>query len=153
MIWGSCRCVLSSYPRGDPVISWSPLHHTPVSEMKTMHNVRPVDVIAFTNLHPRKPLPFSLYPRGEHMLANLHTHTHSCARCGWVTGSGINVIPCWWLKSVDNRDVSKGDQSRLAQDTAGGLFGLPVINTGCYLGVGTLTSPRWGNTGSAISME
>lgn len=50
--------------------------------------------------------------------------THVRARCSWVTGSGINVIPCWWLKSVGNRDVSKGDQSRLAQDTAGGLFGL-----------------------------
>lgn len=96
---------------------------------------------------------FSLPPKRIHMLATLHTHTHVRAWCSWVTGSGINVIPCWWLKSVDNRDVSKGDQSRLAQDTAGGLVGFTVINTGCYLGVGTLTSPHWGNTGSPISME
>lgn len=55
--------------------------------------------------------------------------------------------------SVDNRDFSKGDQSRLAQDTAGGLVVLPVINTGCYVGARMLMSPHWGNTGSAISME
>lgn len=112
-----------------------------------------VNVIAFANLHPRNLVHSPFSPAATHTLTELHKHARVCARCGWVTGSGINVIPCWWLKSVDNGDVSKGDQSRLAQDTAGGLLGLPVINTGCYLGAGTLASPHWGNTGSAISME
>lgn len=51
---------------------------------------------------------------------------------------------------MDNRDFSKGDQSRLAQDTAGGLV---VINTGCLAGAGALMSRHRGNTGSAISIE
>lgn len=54
---------------------------------------------------------------------------------------------------MDNRDFSEGDQSRLAQDTAGGLVALPVINTGCLTGAGTLMSRHRGDTGSAISME
>lgn len=64
----------------------------------------------------------------------------------------MDVVP-GWLESADNWDVSKGDQCRLAQDTPGGLVGLPVINTSYYQGAGKLTSPHWGSAGSAISME
>lgn len=147
-----CLIFLSLQGPGDLRVCDLPLLCAGVSEMKTMHNVSLVNVIPFANPHP---YDLSCSPKGIHCSELTHTcaHTHTCARCSWVTGTGIKVIPCWWLKSVDNRDVSKGDQSRLAQDTARGLVGLPVINTGCYLGAGSLTSPHWGNTGSAISME
>lgn len=140
---------ISPRPRVDLVISrWVSCLQLPtrVPEMrhKTMHNVRPRWCYCIYKSSPAQPLPFFL-PEERHVCA--------WARCSWVTGSGINVIPCWWLESVDNRDFSKGDQSRLAQDTVGGLVVLPVINTGCYVGAHMLMSPHRGNTGSAISME
>lgn len=139
-----CRVLVFPWIQGPWDLCASQL--SPTLEKKTMHNLNQESVITCTIFFHLPIFYLLVSPQG-----NTCVNKPVCSNVSVHSAPGsqevaLELIPCWWLKAVDNRNACKGDQSRLAQDTAEGMLELFVISKDCYLGSGMLRGGTHGQT-------